>query len=232
VSDYPNPLMSPEDDVENFEIADVSAPTATADDIEKNNGFREVPPGDHILVVKGFRGPVESDSYRVKVGEQLRSYTSHSVRVTFCLPGDPRATVEDYFILPPANPSELEAYYRGVPTDKPDQTPGNAANKFYHFISRLGFPYPPGGKLPDGARRLGNWKGRAIGASVVDGGTYTDKSGATKKGWNKVKYFSYRPADHQAHGPQTIPATGTGGAHSSGRPRQASTPASVGLDNI
>jgi hypothetical protein len=228
------PFNVPGEDVDNFMLPDVAAPQQTAEEIEKSNGFRDIPPGDHILVVQGFRGGPEPVQHTVQVNGQIASYNTYSIKVKFSLPTDPRATVEDYFVLPPADQGELTAYYRGVPTDKTNQTPGMAANKFYHFIGKLGFPYPPGGKLPEAARKLGNWKGRAIAATIVDGGNYTDKDGNHKKAFNKIKFWSYRQANHENNGPGSIPGSipGSTPAVHAGRQSVAAATAAAGLDNV
>jgi hypothetical protein len=126
------------------------------------------------------------------------SYESAAVRVKFCLTDNPRATIEDYFVLPPDDPSQLRAYWEGTPPGK--KSVGFNANKFYQFIGAIGFPYPAGGELPAEAARLGNWKGRTVMVTVKAGEPYTDKAGLEKMGRNQVKLFSYRASEATVNG--------------------------------
>lgn len=185
-------------DIDNFEIPDVSAPSATAEQIENDNNF-EIPPGDHTLVVTGFNGLPELKPFSVLLNGRTVSYSSMTIQVRFGLPFNTKKNVTDFFVLPPANPGELDAYYNGVPLDaKAGVTGGLSASKFFHFISRLGFPYPPGGKLPEAARRLGNWKGRTIKARVEAGKDWIGRDGAVKKGYSRIKFWSYMATDGSA----------------------------------
>jgi len=230
-----------QEDIDGFMLPDATAPTTTAEQIEESNNF-EIPPGEHTLVVTGFRGMPEEQSFTVMLNNRAVSYRSHTVKVQFGLPFNAKKRVEDFFVLPPANPGELDAYYNGKPLKdgKVSDQPGVSASKFYHFISRLGYAYPPGGKLPDAARKLGNWRGRAIRATVEAGGEYKAKDGTMKKGFNRVKFWSYKPADGSQGGnaggpalssqrPAAAPAmAGAGAGAAVGAP--VGNP--VGLDNV
>jgi hypothetical protein len=207
-------------DADDFTIGNASAPVQSPDEIEKANEFPTVPPGDHVLKLIGFADkPVES-VHRCMLNGQLASYRAATVGAIFALPHNERASVRDYFVLPPADPNEMAAYTKGLAinpkTNEPSKnaTPGLNASKFYHFIARLGFTYPPGGNLPPEALRLGNWKGRVIQASVEAGEDWIDKEGKTKKGFNRIKFWSYRPANHATLGPQTMGGGGGAGAGS------------------
>jgi hypothetical protein len=230
-------------DPDDFVIGAVVAPAKSADDIEKENLFSAVPPGEHLLTVLDFPNPPEEKPYKVMVNGRLELFTAHSIRVRFCLPGNPKCTVTDYFLLPPSDPKQLNAYYNGVPEGK--KQAGWAASKFVHFINRLGYSFPPGGVLPEAAQRLGNWKGRAIYATVEPGRRYTDSQGNQKPGSNQIKTWSYRPAQQGAGGaggvgPAKQPAhlqTGQDGGGHAAQVRQATvTPTrqavSAGLDNL
>lgn len=196
--DYTKDDIPPES-AEDFTIADVTASAKSADQLEAENGFQEVPPGDHLLIVKGFVGPPQPDCQKVFVNGRLVSYNTHVIKVIFMLPDQPRATVRDSFRLPPASPGDLHAYYEGK--SKPeDKSPRFDAAKFLHFISRLGWPYPPGGKLPEEARALRNWKGRAIHATVVPGRPWVGNDGKERQGFNSIKLFSYRPSQETLAG--------------------------------
>ena len=81
---------------------------------------------------------------------------------------------------------------------------GFEARKFFHFLERLGFPYPKGEKLPPEARKLSNWKGREIVGTILAAVPYTktvvdqttgEEKEEVKPGSCKVLLFSYRPAD-------------------------------------
>lgn len=179
---------------EDYEFGDVAA-TKSADQIENENSFKQIPPGDHMLVVKGFAGPPKVEPVKVFLDGQVTSYEAAIVGVDFHIAHDNSgATIRDYFTLPPNDPAEQRAYFEGK--TKPDDSkekPGFAASKFLHFIARLGFEYPPGGHLPPAARKLGNWKNRAIHATVDAGKPYPDKkTGEMKPGYNRIKLFSYR----------------------------------------
>lgn len=187
-------------DPDNFTIGgDVVASDKSADEIESANSFTDVPPGEQLLVVAGFAGPPEEALYKVSLNGRMVSFSAHSVRVRFHLDGKPNCSISDFFLLPPSDPRELNAYYLGLPEGK--KQAGWAASKFIHFINRLGYPFPPGAKLPEAARRLGNWKGRKIYAMVEAGrGTYTDKNGVEKPRGNQIKPFSFRIASGGAAG--------------------------------
>lgn len=218
--DYTREL--PETSAEEYVLPEVTV-AQSGDDIERENTFKDVPPGDHLLVVKGFDGPPAEESRKAFVNGRLVSFRAAKVGVILALPDDERATVRDYFMFPPSNPAELIAYYEG--TSKPDgKSPGFESKKFFHFIDRLGWPVPAGGKLPEGARKLANWKGRTIHATVQDGDNYTDKNGNEKKGFNRVKLFSYRPSEATMTGRPPAPPTSSP-APAATRPAPASRPA-------
>jgi|GEM_PF-3852282 len=188
---------------DDFLIGNVTAGDKSAEEIEKENSFSTVPPGDHLLVVSGFRDAPQKGYFKVNVNGQFVGFEAYSVKVRFALPNDPKCTIDDFFLLPPEGRDALNAYYNGVPEGK--KQAGWAATKFVHFINRLGYPFPPGAPLPESARRLGNWKGRAIHALVEAGkGSYKDKDGNDRPRGPQIKPFSYRVSEATlgGHGPQ------------------------------
>lgn len=233
--DVPFGDESPDD----FVIAgDITGSDKSADEIEASNSFTAVPPGEHLLVVGGFPEAPKESHYKVMVNNRLDSFTAHSVRIRLHLPNNPNCTVTDFFLLPPSDPKQLNAYYTGIPEGK--KQAGWAASKFIHFINRLGYPFPPGAKLPEAARRLGNWKGRTIYAMVEAGRPYTDKNGVEKPGNNQVKPFSYRSSQQTgvnvglppaAQGRMPATAAGAGTVPSQAN-RQVAPSHAAGLDNL
>jgi hypothetical protein len=177
---------------DDYEIKGSAIADQSADEIERQNSFREIPPGDHLLVVVGFRGSPEEKSSEVIVDGSRVTFRAAMVRVKLALVGDLNATIEDSFLLLPDDRAYNNAYFKGVPVGKKE--PGWQAKKFAHFINRIGFTWLPGQPLPTEAKRLGNWKGRKVGATIIDGGTYQTNTGETKKSWNKIKPFSYTAA--------------------------------------
>lgn len=226
-------------DIDAFEIAEVAV-EQVADEIEAERSFREIPPGEWELVVSGFLAPPKLEDPRtVYVGGQRTTYQSHSIVVKLAKADDPGAQVTDYFLLPPSNPAELPAYYHGAKS--PDgKGAGFMASKFFHFIERLGYPCAKGAPLPPEARKIGNWKGRKVVATVTAGTPYMDQTtGEEKPGRNQVQLFSYRPAGSPTAGTAaaTAPAKAKS-AESYGAPPKrpgasgAAQMATAGLDNI
>jgi hypothetical protein len=208
-------------DPADYRIGDVQAPEdRDADKIERENGFRTIPPGRHVLVVRGFRDQPEEKYYPVMLSGRQSGFTAAQVKVRLSLPNDPRATIEDIFLLPPADPREHAAYWHGVP-DGQNQG-GFQANKFLHFIERLGFPFPAGGRLHPDGQHLRNWIDRPIVAEVKDGDYYKDSEGNSKKGFNKVKLFSY-----ERHVPGTATRSPAGAGPTAQR---ASAPTAQGME--
>lgn len=189
-----------------------------ADKAEQENGFRDVPPGVQTLIVSDVK--VDKDQYvKVFVDGKPSGYCSHSAIIRYCLPGDKRATISDFFLLPPSTPIEQEAYFKGVPQDKPDAAPGFNANKFFHFADRLGLVDKRTKVLTPQGQRPTTWKGRPIVAEVVAGkGTYTNKRGETVARGPQIKMFSYKPANG-------APTPSASPSHPGQSPAPASRPA-------
>lgn len=225
------PFGSPDDDLDAFELPSAAAPVRTAEDIEKENSFREIPAGDQILVVAGLAEAPSEDHHRVQMPDgTIGAFVSYSIRVKFHLPNDPRATISDFFVVPPADPGHLAAYFDGIEPNKSGQynpnSKGLAASKFYHFLGRLGFPYAPGENLPPAATKVSNWKGRAIIATVVEGNEYVGRDGKPKKGRNQIKFFSYRQTPGSA---ANYAAAGGGAGASAGQPTGGGRAASAAV---
>lgn len=222
---------------EDFEIANVVAPQKSAEEIEAESSFEEIPPGVHELVVVGFLKPPKAERKDVFVDGQRRGFDTHSVVVKFALPDDRGKQVTDFFLLPPGDPEGLDAYHRGSKGPQ-GKVPGFNSNKFFHFLERLGYPVPKGGALPAEARKLGNWVGRRIVATVVEGDAFTktktdtetgEEVQETKPGRNQIKLFSYRPAGSTISGPvatpRTTPKPAGRPAGGTAQPTQATAPA-------
>lgn len=235
---------------EDIEIGAYSAPQA-AGEIEKENGFRTIPPGDYpVLILSHFWVGEKDDHFSVLVDGRMDSYNARPISVTFSLPNDPRCTIKDRFVLPPSDPRSIRAYNDGVSPPKPDpktgKTPpvkpndkgGFQSKKFFHFMDRLGFVDPSNNELTPAGRRPSNWKGRAIGAVVSPGnGSYTNREGKEVPRDAQIKLFSYRPADAAAMAGRRADAGQPQGQHAPtapGRPaaRPAMSAAGVGLDDL
>lgn len=224
--------------IDDFEIAEVSM-GKDADQLESENSFEAIAVGDgQLLEVAGFVAAPKAEYVSCFLRGEPASYSTHSVLVKLAKVGEPRQQVTDYLLLPPGDPRELEAYNYG--TKEPGgKNPGFMAGKFGHFIGRLGWPYPAGGKLPAEARRLSNWRGRQIVADIVPGKSYLDqKTGEEKPGRNQVRLYSYRaagdsPAAGQGAKAKAAAPNGSGG---SAKPAQPAPPrkqaANVGLDDL
>lgn len=192
---------------DDFVLGNVSAAGFDADKMEQENGYREIPAGEHLLVIQDVKVDKEAKFHQVLVDGRPASYTSYSAIVRFAMPNDKRATISDFFTLPPATPHEQDAYRRGIPTPKPgeavkpDAQPGWAANKFFHFMDRMGFIDPKTKALTAQGGRISGWKGRTIFVTVSAGkGTYINKRGEAMPRGNQIKLFSYRAANGQHAG--------------------------------
>lgn len=186
-------------------IAPISVAGFDADKTEMEYGFRDVPPGEHLLLVQDVKIQ-DAKFHRVLVDGKLLGYTGRPVIVRFCLPNDKRATISDFFTLPPSSPNEMDAYMRGIPAPKDGETlkadakGGFHANKFFHFMDRLGLIDPNTKALTPAGGRTSGWKGRAIFATALPGkGTYVNTKGETKPNSPQIKMFSYRRADVNAN---------------------------------
>jgi hypothetical protein len=191
---------------EDFEISDAAvASERSADEIEQENSFDQIPPGTYELEIVGFLGAPKAERKEAMVDGKRVGYSTHSVIVKFALPDNKGCQVTDFMLLPPSDPVGLNAYLNG--TNASGKAKGFLANKFYHFLERLGFVLPKGAPLPAEARRLGNWVGRRVVATVEAGDPYTKTDATTgeeKKlaGRNGIKLFSYRATEATQQGYQ------------------------------
>jgi hypothetical protein len=224
------------DDIDNFTFA---APDAgfskSAEEIEKENGFQDIPPGEHELVIVGFRDKPKTVNKQAYVNGRRVSYTVYAVNVKLALPDNPRATVSDYFELPPVTADGAAGYFEGS-KDPNKGSKGFMAGKLYHFLERIGFVIVKGRRLPDECLRLGNWKGRRVVATVEAGKPYQQYDQTTglyteKAGFPGIKLYSYRPAGSPVAGPAPSSAPSASPAASGPKPSQ-SGPALRGLNGL
>lgn len=221
------------DDIADIVIGEVVA-AKSAQDIENENTIRQIPPGEHRLVVKGFSlGDNPRTTHKVFVDGRYCSFTAMSIGVDLAMEADPSLTIRDYFTLPPDDAREHEAYFRGKKDPaKKNAKEGFEASKFIHFLSKIGWAVPAGGALPPEARQLKNWVGRGVVATVDEGEPWTDKEGKKRMGFNRIHLFSYK-ATHET----VAQATATNGAAQAAAPSRAAAPApavaaAVGLNDI
>jgi len=148
VSDYDYTAPSA-DSLDDFALPSY-APTQSADDIERENAWHDLPIGDGELTVQDVLIG-NNDLYKVLLDGQLTSYQTRQITLIFSAASNDRARGRDWFILPPGNPEWIRAYNEGVvppkPGDKPrddDREPqkGFASKKYFHFIHRLGITSP------------------------------------------------------------------------------------------
>lgn len=207
--------------IDDFEFADAPPALRDADEIERDAAsreFRPIEPGDHELFVAGFKeAPKQVHRTGYLNGQQV-SWRPYQVCVRLAKVTDPNATILDWFDVPPDDPTEWPAYQQA--SKNPDgKNPGFGSEKFGHFISRLGWPFPKGGRLPADAKRLGNWKGRRIHATVelerVKAGQerIDQTTGQPFPPRSQVKLYSYRPSEAtvQGYAPQGQVRTTQGG---------------------
>ncbi len=227
---------SQDDSIGDFEIAeDVVAPEKSAEEFEQESGFRECPPGTYEFTVLGFltkkgqAGPARETWKDAWYGDRKEGYKTFEVTVKLGLVDDPSCQVLDTFVLPPGNPEHLKHYYQGTPKQGGKaSTKGFNSKKFFEFIERIGYPYPKGGKLPPEARKLANWVGRKVVATVITGDPYFDQAtGTDKPGGSKVQLFSYRLA-----GTTLANYARAGQLAAKSKPKPAPAPAPAGLDAI
>lgn len=223
----------PIDETDGFEIAEVRGFDKTADQIEEERSFDEVPPGEWKLYVSGFLKAPERVTKDVYLAGRRTSYTAYSVIVKLARADAPGQQVTDYFLLPPDDPNQWPAYFNGA--KNPDgKGAGFDAAKFYHFLERIGYAVPKGGALPADARKLTNWKRREVIAKVEPGRPYLDQTtGIEKPGRNQIKLFSYRPAGSGTPaGAAPEPAASSPASSRRAGPSGQQQMANAGLDNI
>lgn len=188
---------------DNFEVAGVTM-AHDADEIEVARARREPPPGDHEFFVQGFWKAPEYKSRSGYVNGQAVSWGCYTLGVRLAMVSDPAATVLDFFDLPPAVPFE-QSHYLNATSKADGKNAGFMAEKFGHFISRLGWPTPKGQPMPEDARKPKNWIGRRIVATIeyqaqkgADGQPKMNPAtGEPYPPRAQVKLFSYKPSMSQ-----------------------------------
>jgi hypothetical protein len=125
--------------VDDFEVADCAS-VRTAEDIARENSFREIEAGYHTLTILTVV-PKEEKFYAVVMpGGAKESYRSRLVEITLCKKGDPGAKVVERLYFPPREPGEQAAYMEGVDEKKigVNGQYGFQSRKYFHFIENAG----------------------------------------------------------------------------------------------
>lgn len=207
------------------------------EEIESENQFHDIPPGEYLLKVTKIV-KVEPKNRSVTVAGRINAYTSPVVVLQFGLPDQPNMTVQDSFAFPPASKLEQVAYTTGctVP-DRPDGKPGKPgfeANKYQQFVQRLHKAEP--------IKTIADLVGATVVARVQPAESY-EQNGVMKKGYPKIKLFSYRspndptppsgpdPDPSAAKKAPAIPVRNAAPAQSS-LPLSASTQAAVAASGV
>jgi hypothetical protein len=191
------------------------------EEIVAKNTFKDIPAGEQVIVLHSFVEAPKQEYHKVMLGGAPSSYEAHTVRVRFCLPNDDRATMEDYFRMPPGDPKQLDAYFSGVGEDKKGNYKGQGgfeASKFFAFMGALGFDWSPGKSLPAAAMRIGNWKGRKLAVTVQAASAWTNDKGEEKMGRCRPKLFSYKRYEGGSSAPPASPGTPGTGRPTAGAP--------------
>lgn len=191
------------DETDLTQLAVATMEMRPVEEIEAENQFHDLPPGEYLLKVTKIMG-VTPKQRSVTMNGQLAAYTSPHVVLQFGLPDQPNQTVQDSFFFPPNNKLEQQAYTLGcvIPTDpngKPGK-PGFEANKYQQFVQRLA--------KDGGIRTIADFVGAMVIARVQAGQPYEGRDGQMRKGYPKIQLFSYRsPSDPKpAAGPDPDPA--------------------------
>jgi hypothetical protein len=218
-------------DVDDFVMPNNRSIEMSPEEIVAKNTFKDIPAGERVVVLHSFVDAPKLEYHKVQLDGAPDSYESHTVRVRFCLPDDERATMEDYLRMPPGDPKQLDAYFRGVGEDKKGNYRGQGgfeASKFYAFIGALGYDYAPGKSLPAAACRIGNWKGRRLLVTVQAPTAWTNDKGEEKMGRCRPKLFSY----NRYEGGSSAPASpGAPGRPAAPAPARTAPPAPAVVDD-
>lgn len=171
-------------------------PEKSADEVAAQNGRRDVPPGEHLFTVAGFLGVPETKSIDVYVDGKQTSYLGWTVGIRLALANDPGASIVDFFTMPPSQPSEHRAYFHGG-KNADTKNPGFHANKFMQFLRAIGYDWPAGTPFPEDARKIKNWLGRKVIATVEEGNARPKENLETgvmeEVVRREIKLFSYAP---------------------------------------
>lgn len=215
------------DVMDDFEVGGVTM-EHSADEIEASRAWREPPPGDHEFIVTGFLGAPKMKARSGFLNGQAVGWSCYSLGVRMALASDPGASCVDFFDLPPTDPQEQQ-YYLKASKAADGKSFGFQAEKFGHFISRLGFVTPKGQPIPPEARKPKNWVGRRVIATIeiqaskdASGQPKIDKTtGEPEPPRAQVKLFSYKPVMGQAVATTNVASPTTNTA----APAVATTPA-------
>lgn len=197
-------------DADDFVIGGDVTFTRDADEMEAARSFRSPPPGEHEFFVSGFLKAPEQVQRTGYYNGQMVCWHPYKVTVRLACVADPSMTMLDTFDLPPDDPTEA-FYYLNASKQANGRNVGFMAEKFGNFISRLGFPFPKGSRIPPDARRIANWKSRRVNATVeaqrqeIDPITGLPKldstTGVPIQPRLQIKPFSYRPSQATLSGP-------------------------------
>jgi hypothetical protein len=159
--------QTPVEDFAAFQMADYEV-AKDADQIAeeaKARDFKPAPVGIHTFVVEGpYEAPkmVRREGYYQ--GRQV-AWNVMAIGLRLSLESDRSATMLEFFDLPPSDPTE-QIYYNFASKANDGKYAGFGAEKTGHFLARLGWHIPKGGRMPAEARDGRNWKGRRIQAEV------------------------------------------------------------------
>ena len=224
-------------DAENFSIGGTGAVDYDSRQIEEENSFHDLEPGNYLLKVVGF-GKVELKAKTTHINGQAVQYSAPQVEVRLADANNLGGRIRAFFLLPPDDAVFLKYYNQGGNEKGSPQSKGFFAKQFRQFIDNLfpGTAYTTvKGQvvLSDQARSLGNWKGRLIWAQVEMGKASANVDPTTGDPYParaQIKMFSYRayvegrPCPHDEPGPYKKVTR----AGSPGRP-VAIDPVSAGL---
>lgn len=195
------------------EIATNFRSDISADEVEKGS-WRQPKPGEHVFYIKSIEWadggvPAHEKVYlRLPSGEvRAAHFDSRKIQITFAIPGDENQTMRDFFMLPPAMESQMQAYEFGFGKEsdaskKESKEGGVHAKRLKHFLARLGYQCDEKGRLPASASKIAQWRvypgtkiARFIKMEVLppDGNKYRDKKTGEEKTstFARLKMFSY-----------------------------------------
>jgi hypothetical protein len=220
-------------DPNEYVLAPAVAPRS-ADEIAEKNGFRNINvPGDYELVLVGFLKRPEVKNVQKHYQGRPVSYLAAGVTIKFADARDRGQTTLLYVLLPPEDPNSLTYYFEAGNATGGGQ--GFEANQLVYLLNRLGFDWGQGLPMPEGARRLGNWIGRHVVATLDFEKPKKDASPQIDPSTNqpyppqiKIVPFSFRAVEGATLQPQ-LPLGGqtsiAGPAQRPAAPAQAQAPA-------
>ncbi len=222
---------------EDLYFAETVAPADADQTVQGQQGFSEIPPGTHELVITGRLGGFKEMMFNTTVKdprtgvERAIGYVTNKVTLKIGLASNPKASMLFDIIMPPSsgNPDHTLAYWHGVPKGKKAQ--GWHAHTFRLLVDKAIAPWPQGQPMPAAARSFRNWVGRRFIGTVDPPEPYQDgKTGETKMGSPNLNARSFRPAPNQTplNGlARTAPAQGAPAARPAPQQRPAAQPAAA-----